>query len=161
GRGKDGVVGDDDGRDGGGNRDASAAAAFRSRLAGSLETAFGAGEGEALLEWAGAAPETVRPRAAGASCGRGAPPASPGVFSFNNPRGACPRCRGFGDLLDFDPALVVPDPDLSLAEGAVAPWARPAYRFPRKRLLAFCQQQKIPTDRPFRRLTDAQRTAVM
>jgi excinuclease ABC subunit A len=51
----------------------------------------------------------------------------PGLFSFNNPMGACPRCQGFGNTIDYDMDLVIPDPGLTLAEGAVEPWTKPAY----------------------------------
>jgi excinuclease ABC subunit A len=51
----------------------------------------------------------------------------PGLFSFNNPMGACPRCQGFGNTIDYDMDLVVPDKGLSLAEGAVDPWTKPQY----------------------------------
>jgi excinuclease ABC subunit A len=53
----------------------------------------------------------------------------PGLFSFNNPMGACPRCQGFGNTIDYDMDLVVPDPGLSLDEGAVNPWTKPAHEW--------------------------------
>jgi len=52
----------------------------------------------------------------------------PGLFSFNNPMGACPRCQGFGNTIDYDLDLVIPDHGLSLDEGAVNPWTKPQYR---------------------------------
>ena len=51
----------------------------------------------------------------------------PGLFSFNNPMGACPRCQGFGNTIDYDMDLVIPNPGLSLDEGAVDPWTKPHY----------------------------------
>lgn len=54
---------------------------------------------------------------------------SPLLFSFNSPAGACPRCQGFGSTIDYDPNLVIPDPTMSLMEGAVEPWTKPAYEF--------------------------------
>jgi len=53
----------------------------------------------------------------------------PGLFSFNNPMGACPRCQGFGNTIDYDLGLVIPNPGLSLDEGAVEPWTKPAYEW--------------------------------
>ncbi len=53
----------------------------------------------------------------------------PRLFSFNNPFGACPRCQGFGNVMDYDPTLIVPDDTLSLQQGAVHPWNRPQYRW--------------------------------
>src|SRR5262249_17937347 len=51
----------------------------------------------------------------------------PGLFSFNSPVGACPRCQGFGNTIDYDMNLVIPDPGLSLDEGAVDPWTKPQH----------------------------------
>ena len=56
------------------------------------------------------------------------PEPEPNLFSFNNPYGACPRCQGFGNTIDFDLDLVVPDKGKTLAEGAVEPWTKPRYR---------------------------------
>jgi len=52
----------------------------------------------------------------------------PRLFSFNNPYGACPRCQGFGNTIDFDLNLVVPDPSKSLDDGAIEPWTKPRFR---------------------------------
>ena len=52
----------------------------------------------------------------------------PRLFSFNNPYGACPRCQGFGNTIDFDMDLVIPDKSKSLADGAIEPWTKPKYR---------------------------------
>jgi excinuclease ABC subunit A len=53
----------------------------------------------------------------------------PALFSFNNPMGACPRCQGFGNTIDYDPNLVIPEPSLSLAAGAVEPWTKEQYKW--------------------------------
>jgi excinuclease ABC subunit A len=53
----------------------------------------------------------------------------PSLFSFNNPMGACPRCQGFGNTIDYDMNLVIPDPALSLDQGAVNPWTKPQYEW--------------------------------
>jgi len=53
----------------------------------------------------------------------------PALFSFNNPMGACPRCQGFGNTIDYDLDLVIPDPSLSLQRGAVEPWTKPQYEW--------------------------------
>jgi excinuclease ABC subunit A len=52
----------------------------------------------------------------------------PRLFSFNNPFGACPRCQGFGNTIDFDLNLVVPDPQKTLNEGPIDPWNKPKYK---------------------------------
>jgi excinuclease ABC subunit A len=62
------------------------------------------------------------------SCHRPGREPEPRLFSFNNPFGACPRCQGFGNTIDFDPNLVIPDKALTLAAGAIDPWNRPKYR---------------------------------
>jgi excinuclease ABC subunit A len=68
------------------------------------------------------------------ACGAPAPPLTPTLFSFNNPRGACPGCNGFGAVLEYDESLIVPDPGRSLADGALDPWTKPRYEG-RRRLL--------------------------
>ena len=75
-----------------------------------------------------------------------------GLFNFNNPLGACPTCEGFGDIVDVDMDLVVPDKSLTLAEGAIAPWTTPAYEHELDELLALADDYDIPTDVPFKKL---------
>lgn len=60
-------------------------------------------------------------------CGTTFQEPTPTLFSFNSPVGACPRCQGFGNTVDYDPALIIPDPTLSVQEGAVDPWTKPNY----------------------------------
>jgi excinuclease ABC subunit A len=62
------------------------------------------------------------------TCGMEFAPPEPILFSFNSPYGACPRCQGFGNTIDFDMDRVIPDKMLSLEEGAVEPWTKPKYR---------------------------------
>ncbi|HYP08690.1 MAG TPA: excinuclease ABC subunit UvrA [Bryobacteraceae bacterium] len=61
------------------------------------------------------------------TCGKEFQEPDPGLFSFNNPKGACPRCQGFGNTIDYDMDLVIPDTSLSLEEGAVDPWTKPQH----------------------------------
>jgi len=70
----------------------------------------------------------------------------PILFSFNNPYGACPRCQGFGNTIDFDLDLVIPDKSKSLNEGAIEPWTKPKYRPLSTELKRFAKQVKIPLD---------------
>jgi len=88
--------------------------------------------GEAIFEQAGES-EPLRLRFseqfACKQCARAFPTPEPSLFSFNNPWGACPECQGFGRTIDYDMDLVVPDPSLSLAEGAIEPWTRPQYEW--------------------------------
>jgi excinuclease ABC subunit A len=69
----------------------------------------------------------------------------PGLFSFNSPTGACPRCQGFGNTIDYDMDLVVPDKSLSIAEGAVDPWTKPQYTWYRETVFdAAARKAKFP-----------------
>ncbi len=60
-------------------------------------------------------------------CGLTASEPEPTLFSFNNPMGACPVCQGFGNTIDYDLGLIIPDPTVSIADGAVDPWTKPQY----------------------------------
>ena len=89
-------------------------------------------------------------------CGRDYPPPEPRLYSFNSPLGACPECEGFGNVIDIDMDLVVPDPRKSLREGAIAPWNTPAYAHELEELIALAGDYDIPLDVPFKDLTEPQ-----
>jgi excinuclease ABC subunit A len=93
--------------------------------------------------------------------GTKAPQPTPQLFSFNNPRGACPTCNGFGAVLEYDESLIVPHPERSLSEGAIDPWTKPRYETQRRTLLEFAKQQSIPSTVPWTALSDAQRTTLL
>src|SRR5437870_5518697 len=76
----------------------------------------------------------------------------PRLFSFNNPYGACPRCQGFGNTIDFDLNLVIPDPSKTLNEGAIEPWTKPKYKPLFTELKRFAKQAGIPLDVPWAEL---------
>jgi excinuclease ABC subunit A len=76
----------------------------------------------------------------------------PRLFSFNNPYGACPRCQGFGNTIDFDLDLVIPDKSLTLNQGAIEPWTKPKYRSLLADLKRFARETGIPTDVPWSEL---------
>ncbi|KAA5540757.1 excinuclease ABC subunit A [Roseiconus nitratireducens] len=76
----------------------------------------------------------------------------PRLFNFNNPLGACETCEGFGELVDIDMDLVVPDKTLSLAEGAIAPWNTPSYAHELEELLELAPDYGLPVDVPFQDL---------
>ncbi len=86
-----------------------------------------------------------------------APHPTPQLFSFNNPRGACPTCNGFGATLEYDLALIVPHPERALREGAIDPWTKPRYDNKRRALAEACKREGIPMDRAWRDLADGQR----
>jgi excinuclease ABC subunit A len=85
----------------------------------------------------------------------------PRLFSFNNPYGACERCQGFGNTIDFDLNLIIPDKNKTLNEGAIDPWTRPKYRPYQTELKKAAQLHGIPFDVPWRELTPAQQTLVL
>ncbi len=93
-------------------------------------------------------------------CGFGLPRITTQFLSFNSPVGACPTCSGFGNTLVVDPDKVVPNPKLSLSEGALQPFTMPSARNDRKHLRTFCSQHKIPMDKPWEKLTQRQRDLV-
>jgi len=89
------------------------------------------------------------------------PAPEPRLYSFNSPLGACPECEGFGNVIDIDLDLVVPDPHKTLREGAIAPWNSPAYAHEQKELLALADDYHLPVDVPFRELSAKQRKLIV
>jgi excinuclease ABC subunit A len=90
-----------------------------------------------------------------------APTPSPQLFSFNNPRGACSQCNGFGAILEYDETLVVPYPARSLRDGAIDPWTKPRYENKRRALAEFAKRERIPMDKPWDQLTAAHRQLLL
>ncbi len=121
------------------------------RLAESLATAFAEGEGVAVvLHDQGRLRFTTFP--ACSACDTPAPVVTPGLFSFNNPRGACAACNGFGAVLEYAESLVVPDQGRSLARGAIDPWTKPRYEARRRLLLKRAGELGADGDTPWRKL---------
>jgi excinuclease ABC subunit A len=85
----------------------------------------------------------------------------PPLFSFNNPFGACPRCQGFGNTIDFDLNLVIPDVTKTLGEGAIEPWTKPKYRAFLTDLRKFARQSGVPMDVPWQDMDADQRQWVI
>ncbi len=85
----------------------------------------------------------------------------PRLFSFNNPYGACPRCQGFGNTIDFDLDLVIPDKSKTLAEGAIEPWTKPKYRPLFTDLKRYAKQAGVPLDVPWAELDPQQQKLVL
>lgn len=80
------------------------------------------------------------------------PPLNSRLFSFNSPLGACPTCKGFGNILSLDPTKIIPNPKLSIAANALHPFSMPSAAEDKKDLLSFCKKAKIPTDVPWEEL---------
>ncbi len=85
----------------------------------------------------------------------------PRLFSFNNPFGACPRCQGFGNTIDFDLDLIIPDKSKTLDQGAIDPWNRPKYRSYFTELKKSAKQHGIPVDVPWYDLSVDQQSFVL
>jgi len=95
---------------------------IRRRLSDSIATAVELGAGFLLVERLGCGEVLFSEHSACKRCGISLPPLSTALFSFNSPKGACPECSGLGVKQYFDPELVVPDPSISINQGAIAPW---------------------------------------
>ncbi len=129
----------------------TADAASAGRIAESVSTAFQEGEGVALAVHEGGRLRFTEFPACSA-CDTPAPLVTPALFSFNNPRGACPACNGFGATLEYDESLIVPDPARSLAEGAIDPWTKPRYETRRRLLLDTARALGADPDKPWTKL---------
>jgi excinuclease ABC subunit A len=139
----------------------------RSRLIDSVEICYREGRGEAILEFlpdaTGDATQRLNfnERFECKNDGTVYQVPEPRLFSFNNPYGACPRCQGFGNTIDFDLNLVVPDPSKSLDEGAIEPWTKPRFRTLVVELKKWARSRGVPTNIPWRQLTAEQRRLVL
>jgi excinuclease ABC subunit A len=127
------------------------------RLTDAIGTAFADGDGECVIILADTM-ERLRftERFECAYDGTRVPAPSPQLFSFNNPRGACERCNGFGAILEYDESLIVPYPERSLREGAIDPWTKPRYDGKRRTLAEFARKEGISQDKPWNELSASQ-----
>jgi excinuclease ABC subunit A len=89
------------------------------------------------------------------------PEPSPQFFSFNSPYGSCPTCTGFGATLEYDPALIIPNPQRTLREGAVDPWTKPRYQREAEALLDYARRMEVSVDLPWEGLPEDFRKAVV
>lgn len=125
-----------------------------SRLTDSLEAAMNEGHGRAVVIDAADNQRRVISRDRRCDdCNIDYPDPVPRLFNFNNPLGACPTCEGFGDVVDWDMNLVVPDDSLSIADGAIAPWNTPSYQHELQELLDLASDYDLPVDQPYKTLT--------
>ncbi len=133
----------------------------RSRLVDSLETALAEGGGHAEVQVVGGERLRFSERFQCTGCGGTFLEPQPRLFSFNNPYGACPTCHGFGNLIEVDLDLVVPDKGKSLSEGAIEPWSKPHYRGLQDDLRRFARRRGIPWSERWSTLDEAQRRLVL
>ena len=139
---------------------------IRTRLVDAIETGYRETE-EVIFETVPREPDTTPMHlrfSAGyecSNCHRAYREPEPRMFSFNNPFGACPRCEGFGNTIDFDLDLILPDKTRTLDDGAVEPWTRPKYRAHFAELRRAAKQHGIPLDVPFEDLSEDQKQFVL
>ncbi len=130
---------------------------LRLRLTQSVETAVALAEGLVVIDLLESGESrTYSERFACPEHGVSLPELQPRIFSFNSPHGACPRCTGLGAQQEIDPDLLVPDPSLSIDEGALVPWAVGNSSFYESVIQAIADRYEIPTDRPWAELEEAQ-----
>jgi excinuclease ABC subunit A len=134
---------------------------LRRRLSESVEAAAGLAAGliEVEIVDGARAGETLlfSEQFACLNCGTSIPELEPRIFSFNSPHGACDRCHGLGFQRVIDPELVVPDPTLSLAEGALQPWNRGITAYWRRLIASVAESYGVDVDRPWSKLKKSER----
>ncbi len=128
---------------------------LRKRLADSIETAVARAEGIVDIEHVESAEVTTySERFMCLHCGTSMPELEPRMFSFNSPHGACPRCTGLGSQMEIDPELIVPDPSLSLNDGAILPWSTSASTYYEQMTQAIADKWEVDGDRPWEDLPE-------
>jgi len=132
---------------------------LRRRLSESVEAAGGLAAGLIEVEIVGQESEPLlfSEQFACLNCGTSIPELEPRIFSFNSPHGACERCHGLGFQRVIDPELVVPDPTLSLAEGALQPWNRGIAAYWRRLIATVAAEYGVDADKPWSKLKKAEK----
>ena len=135
---------------------------LRARLTDSIETAYAEGGGAAFaIEADGGKVHRFSERFECRECGIPYELPQPRLFSFNNPFGACPVCHGFGNVIELDMDLVVPDPSKSIAQNAIEPWSKPHYRAQLADLKRAARSRALRLDAPWSELTDDEKRFVI
>jgi excinuclease ABC subunit A len=135
---------------------------LRSRLTDSIETSYREGGGAAFAVNADTGERHVfSERFECRRCGIAYETPQPRLFSFNNPFGACPTCHGFGNIIELDMDLVVPDATRSISDGAIEPWSKPHYRAQLAELKRAAKKGAVRLDVPWADLTDEERQFVV
>ena len=125
----------------------------RIRVIEAAETSFREGDGLCRVDVIGHGPQTYSARFRCQRCGRTFEPIRPVLFSFNHPLGACPHCKGFGNILRYDEDLVVPDRNRTLADGAIEPWTKPGTDWWQKQMLLGVKRRGVSLTTPFAKLS--------
>ncbi len=141
------------------------------RLAEAVSAAFAEGDGECFALFAEPVKTPLTPGPVTelrftdsfqcANDGTRMQPPTPQLFSFNSPRGACPRCNGFGAILEYDESLIVPYPDRTLRAGAIDPWSKPRYDNKRRALAEFARREQIPMEVPWSDISATQQQLLL
>src|SRR6185295_4675769 len=137
---------------------------LRARLTDSIETAYQEGGGAAwAIQLSEPAPIThlFSERFECRRCNIAYEDPQPRLFSFNNPFGACPTCHGFGNIIELDQELVVPDQQKSINAGAIEPWTKPHYRSHLAELKRAAKTSGLRLDVPWAELSDEERRFVV
>ncbi len=122
---------------------------IKDRLTDSLELAFRLSHGLAIVDVLDEGEYLFSRRNSCMACGFGFQPLTPRMFSFNSPVGACPECGGLGTGMYFDPSLIVPDPNLSLRRGAIAPWREGDFAYLEQVIISVARHCGVDIDTPF------------
>lgn len=125
----------------------------RKRLTDSLETALKLGSGLVIVKVVGKGERLYSERYACEKCGISYEEPTPRMFSFNSPYGACPDCSGLGDKMELDPNLIIPDPTLSINQGAIAPWGIPRGGYYFGQIADVAQHYGFSLNTPFAKLS--------
>ena len=129
---------------------------LRTRLTQSIETAISLAEGLAVIDVVDGEELTFSERFACPEHGVSLPELQPRIFSFNSPHGACPRCHGLGAQQEVDPDMLVPDPSLSIGEGALVPWSTGNSSFYEAVIQGIADKWELDLDKPWQDLTEEQ-----
>jgi excinuclease ABC subunit A len=129
----------------------------RTRLVDTVETAFREGHGRCAVEIIGADRLRFAQAYGCQSCGRTFETPKPALFSFNHPLGACPACKGFGNILRYDEDLIVPDQTKSLAGGAIEPWTKPSADWWQKEMLLAFKRRGLDISKSYSKLNATER----
>jgi excinuclease ABC subunit A len=129
---------------------------LRTRLAQSVETAAALADGLVVIDLVDGESMTFSEKFACPEHGVSLPELQPRIFSFNSPHGACPRCTGLGAQQEIDPDLLVPDPSLSIGEGALVPWSVGNTSFYESVIQAIADRYEIDLETPWHDLTEEQ-----
>src|SRR5215813_3934491 len=136
------------------------AAPQRRRISESVETALREGNGRLEVEIVGVGLRTFTEDLRCPTCAIALERPQPLLFSFNHPLGACPECKGFGNVLKYDEARVVPDPTRTLADGAVEPWTYPSGKWYQRQLVKSAKRLGLDLETPYQALSADQRRLV-